>query len=67
MYEYKEDSDIIGLSYALLNSHKGYMESTIVGSYSNTAVVRFKSGKGVSEYRDEIIIHDQTIVDVRHR
>lgn len=26
MYEYEEDSDIIGLSCTLLNPYKGYME-----------------------------------------
>ena len=31
MYEYEEDSDIIGLSCTLLNPYKGYMEGTIVG------------------------------------
>ena len=33
MYEYEEDSDIIGLSCTLLNPYKGYMEGTIVGDY----------------------------------
>lgn len=28
MYEYEEDSDIIGLSCTLLNPYKGYMEGT---------------------------------------
>ena len=49
MYEYEEDSDIIGLSYT---------EGTIVGNYGNTIVVRLESGKEISEYRDEVIIHD---------
>ena len=38
MYEYEEDSDIIGLSCTLLNPYKGYMEGTIVGDYGNTIV-----------------------------
>ncbi len=33
MYEYEEDSDIIGLSCTLLNPYKGYTEGTIVGGY----------------------------------
>jgi len=45
MYEYEEDSDIIGLSCTLLNPYKGYMEGTIVGDYGNTIVVRLESGK----------------------
>ena len=58
MYEYEEDSDIIGLSCTLLNPYKGYTEGTIVGDYGNTIVVRLESGKEISEYRDEVIIHD---------
>ena len=58
MYEYEEDSDIIGLSCTLLNPYKGYMEDTIVGDYGNTIVVRLESGKEISVFRDEIIIHD---------
>ena len=58
MYEYEEDSDIIGLSCTLLNPYKGYTEGTIVGNYGNTIVVRLESGKEISEYRDEVIIHD---------
>ena len=58
LYEYEEDSDIIGLSCTLLNPYKGYTEGTIVGNYGNTIVVRLESGKEISEYRDEVIIHD---------
>ena len=58
MYEYEEDSDIIGLSCTLLNPYKGYTEGTIVGNYGNTIVVRLESCKEISEYRDEVIIHD---------
>ena len=58
MYEYEEDSDIIGLSCTLFNPYKGYTEGTIVGNYGNTIVVRLESGKVISEYRDEVIIHD---------
>ena len=38
MYEYEEDSDIIGLSCTLLNPYKGYTEGTIVGDYGNTTL-----------------------------
>jgi len=55
---FDNESDIIGLSCTLLNPYKGYMEGTIVGDYGNTIVVRLESGKEISEYRDEVIIHD---------
>ena len=58
MYEYEEDSDIIVFPCTFLNPYKGYMEGTIVGDYGNTIVVRLESGKEISEYRDEVIIHD---------
>ena len=57
MYEYEEDSDIIGLSCTLLNPYQDYMEATIVCDYGNTIVVRLERGKEISEYRDEVIIH----------
>ena len=55
---FDNESDIIGLSCTLLNPYKGYMEGTIVGDYGNTIVVRLESGKEISVFRDEIIIHD---------
>ena len=58
MYGYEEPTDIIGLHCTLLEAYKGYREGTIVGDYGNTIVVRLESGKEISEYRDEVIIHD---------
>lgn len=81
MYEYEEDSDIIGLSCTLLNPYKGYTEGTIVrvcrnshklkitlatgscseGDFDKKGILthlRLESGKEISEYRDEVIIHD---------
>lgn len=58
MYEYEEPTDIIGLHCRLLTPYKGYTEGTIVGDYGNTIVVRLESGKEISVFRDEIIIHD---------
>lgn len=58
MYEYEEPTDIIGLHCTLLTPYKGYTEGTIVGDYGNTIVVRLESGKEISVFRDEIIIHD---------
>lgn len=58
MYEYEEESEIIGLSCTLLTPYKGYTEGTIVGDYGIEIVVRLTSGKEVVEYRDEVIIHN---------
>lgn len=58
MYENEEQSDIIGKSCTLLNPYKGYTEGTIVGDYGNRIIVCLTSGKEVSEYRDEVIIHE---------
>ncbi|WP_342975309.1 ribonuclease P [Phocaeicola dorei] len=58
MYEYEEESEIIGLSCTLLTPYKGYTEGTIVGDFGNKIVVRLSSGKEIVEYRDEVIIYD---------
>ena len=61
MYENEEQSDIIGKSCTLLNPYKGYTEGTIVGDfgdYGNRIIVCLTSGKEVSEYLDEVIIHE---------
>ena len=41
MYEYEEDSDIIGLSCTLLNPYKGYTEGTIVEVCRNARCTSF--------------------------
>ncbi|WP_288786048.1 ribonuclease P [uncultured Bacteroides sp.] len=58
MYEYEEDSEIIGAHCTLLTPYKGYTEGTIVGDFGRSVVVRLYSGKEVVEYRDEVIIYD---------
>ena len=58
MYEYEEDSDIIGLSCTLHTPYKGYTEGTVVGDYGIEIVVRLDNGKEVVEYRDEVTIYD---------
>lgn len=59
MYEYEEDSEIIGAHCTLLTPpYKGYTEGTVVGDFGNKIVVRLSSGKEVVEYRDEVIIYD---------
>lgn len=58
MYEYEEESEIIGLSCTLLTPYKGYTNGTVVGDYGTEIVVRLDNGKEVVEYRDEVIIYD---------
>ena len=50
--------DILGLSCTLSTAYKGYTEGVIVDDYGTTIVVRLESGKEISVFRDEIIIHD---------
>lgn len=52
MYEYEENSEIIGAPCTLLTPYKGYTEGTVVGDFGNKIVVRLSSGKEVVEYRD---------------
>jgi hypothetical protein len=42
----------------LARSSVSSVAKRIVGDYGNTIVVRLESGKEISEYRDEVIIHD---------
>ena len=58
MYEYEENSEIIGAHCTLLTPYKGYSEGTVVGDFGNKIVVRLSSGKEVVEYRVEVIIYD---------
>ena len=53
---FDNESDIIGLSCTLSTAYKGYTEGVIVDG--TTIVVRLESGKEISVFRDEIIIHD---------
>lgn len=45
MYEYEENSEIIGAHCTLLTPYKGYSEGTVVGDFGNKIVVRLSSGK----------------------
>ena len=38
MYEYEEDSEIIGAHCTLLTPYKGYTEGTVVGDFGNKIV-----------------------------
>ena len=55
---FDNESDIIGLSSTLSTAYKGYTEGVNVDDYGTTIVVRLESGKEISVFRDEIIIHD---------
>ena len=45
MYEYEEDSGIIGAHCTLLTPYKGYTEGTVVGDFGNKVVVRLSVAK----------------------
>ena len=58
MYEYEEDSEIIGAHCTLLTPYKGYTEGTVVGDFGNKIVVRLSSENGRAEVCAEVIIYD---------
>ena len=55
---YTEGTIVGDYGNRMLNPYKGYTEGTIVGDYGNRIIVCLTSGKEVSEYRDEVIIHE---------
>jgi hypothetical protein len=56
MYEYEEDTEIIGAHCTLLEPYRGYTEGLIVADYGIQLVVRITSGAEIVAYRDEVII-----------
>ena len=62
-YEEEQATDIIGCSCTLLTPYKGYTEGEVVGDYGSEIVVRLNNGKEVVEYRDEVLIYDDTDSD----
>ena len=56
MYEYEEDTEIIGAHCTLLEPYSGYTEGQIVADYGIQLVVRITSGAEIVAYRDEVII-----------
>ena len=56
MYEYEEDTEIIGAHCTLLEPYRGYTEGQIVADYGIQLVVRITSGAEMVAYRDEVII-----------
>ncbi len=58
MFEYEEQSEIIGARCTLHEAYKGYAEGTVVGDYGYSLVVRLDNGKEIVENRDEVTIYD---------
>ncbi len=56
MYEYEEETEIIGSHCTLLEPYRGYTEGQIVADYGIQLVVRITSGAEIVAYRDEVII-----------
>lgn len=56
MYEYEEDTEIIGAHCTLLEPYRGYTEGQIVADYGIQLVARITSGAEIVAYRDEVII-----------
>lgn len=58
MFEYEEQTEIIGARCTLHEAYKGYTEGTVVGNFGLRIVVRLDNGKEIVEYRDEVTIYD---------
>lgn len=58
MFEYEEQTEIIGARCTLHEAYKGYTEVTVVGDFGLRIVVRLDNGKEIVEYRDEVTIYD---------
>ena len=58
MYEYEENSEIIGAHCTLLTPYKGYSEGTVVGDFGNKIVVRLGARAGGRYYCDAVINYD---------
>ena len=56
MYEYEEDTEIIGAHCTLLEPYRGYTEGQIVADYGIQLLVRIISGAEIVANRDEVII-----------
>ena len=56
MYEYEEQTELIGAHCTLLEPYRGYTEGQIVADYGIQLVVRITSGAEIVAYRDEVII-----------
>lgn len=58
MFEYDEQTEIIGVRSTLHKAYKGYTEGTIVGYFGLKIIVQLDNGKEIVEYRDEVSIYD---------
>lgn len=56
MYEYEEQTELIGVHCTLLEPYRGYTEGQIVADYGIQLLVRIISGAEIVAYRDEVII-----------
>ena len=58
MFEYEEQTEIIGARCTLHEAYKGYTEGTFYGVFGLWIVVRIDNGMAIVEYRDEVTIYD---------
>ena len=58
MYDYDNETTLIGSACTLLHPYKGYFEGEIIDYYGLELLVRLTNGKELSVYRDELIIND---------
>ena len=56
MYEYEEQTELIGAHCTLLEPYRGYTEGQIVADYGIQLLVRIRSGAEIVANRDEVII-----------
>lgn len=58
MYNYENETTVIGCTCTLLYPYKGYSEGEIIDDYGMEVLVRLTNGKELSVYRDELVIND---------
>lgn len=58
MYNYENETAVIGCTCTLLYPYKGYSDGEIIDDYGMELLVRLTNGKELSVYRDELVIND---------
>ncbi len=58
MYEFEEETGIIGAYCTLIEDYQGFCDGQIVGDFGSQVVVRLSNGKEIAAYRDEVIVLD---------
>ena len=58
MFEYDEQTEIIGVRSTLHERTKAIREGTIVGYFGLKIIVQLDNGKEIVEYRDDVSIYD---------